>query len=113
MKKRLRRKFHRKWVDEVNHEISMSPKWRGLLFSLSIGYPLLIDKDTSKDLDYIHKDIEKYDLKYYVWTQRCNEHKLYFEFESVEFKKIHSYSINPINVHADFVNNNLSEISND
>ena len=44
MKKRFRKKYHRKWIAEISHEISVCKKWRGLLFSVSVGYPLLIDK---------------------------------------------------------------------
>lgn len=112
MKKRLRRKYHRKFIEEISYNVSVCSKWRGLLFSVSVGYPILIDKNTAKDLIYIWKDIKKYNLKFYVWTQKKNDCEFFFEFESEEFKSIHTYTTNPVNSHADFGDYGINHICN-
>lgn len=99
MNKRIRKKLYKKYLDDVRYEISVSDEWRKLLFDNDFNLKLLIDRNTTKNVVYLFKILNKYDLKYYVSKLEFNDKEVVFKFESVEFNNIYNSSYNPINTY--------------
>jgi len=108
MRKRLRKKYHKRYLGDIVYEISISSYWRKRLF-LSSEYSVSnIDKENMYDLhNYSKNKVRSIRLKYYVslvpfadtkgWGD-WDDNLIYFKFQPVEFPRIISFSGNNPNV---------------
>ncbi len=111
MKRRLRKKLHKKYLDYIIDlsyvgNASKSRHWRTRLMAADFSVPLQIDKHTlgKSEQTGLHplntKAVARYNLVYQVTKLPCCEdgweHGSYvtFRFQSVEFPEINTYSIN-------------------
>jgi hypothetical protein len=66
MKKRLRKKIHRNYLDEVV-ELSQLSFWRKLLFEAKFGEKFAIDSKTTEGIpEELQKLLRRYQLSYYI-----------------------------------------------
>ena len=66
MKKRLRKKIHRNYLDEVV-ELSQLSFWRKLLFEAEFGEKFAIDSKTMEGIpEELQKLLRRYQLSYYI-----------------------------------------------
>ena len=100
MKKRLSKKLHKKFIDDIVYEISVSHHWRKEIFSLETGQFLLINKDSVIPLPaQILPLIKRYNLQYAVCIaevclEQFDEGLVVFEFSSRVNPKLKRYSGN-------------------
>lgn len=102
MKKRLSKKLHKKFLEDVVYEISLSSLWRKRLFEGGSGNVYLISCANQDELpQYIRYSINRYKLCYIVFvTDEMLDSSIYydggvfFKFEAVRFNEITGFSFN-------------------
>lgn len=103
MKKRLRKKIHKRYLEDIVYEVSVSPFWRKKLFSNKQEL-ILIEQFSTRDLShYLKKQVITYQLRYYFsvvlhdaakgWED-WDTSQIYFKFVAVEFPDIQAFSAN-------------------
>lgn len=106
MNKRLRKKLHKKYLEDVVCEISLSSFWRKKLFEESADVKILISPKNLNELpEYIKYQIGRFKLQYFFYkTDEILDKDVYydggvfFKFEAVKFQSIWNYSFNNIGV---------------
>ncbi|WP_010243301.1 hypothetical protein [Acetivibrio cellulolyticus] len=101
MNKRLSKKLHKKYIEDVVYEISLSSLWRKRLFE-GIGREYTISVSNFSEIPkYIKYPIGRYKLSYKVFmTNEMLDDNIYydggvfFKFEAVKFKEIADFSFN-------------------
>ena len=100
MKQRLNKKLHKKYLDDILMDISISNKWRNEIFNLQKGQHLIINKESSIPLpSYIKHPIIQYNLQYIVCiVETCPEYfdegLIIFQFSPKMFPNVKRYSGN-------------------
>jgi hypothetical protein len=104
--KRLIKKVHKKYLNDICYDISLSSFWRKKLFDGKDKEKFLIDLHIINELPkYIKTPVLRYRLRYYVYkTDEILDMDFYYEggvffkFEAVGFNKISNYSFNNLGV---------------
>ena len=100
LKKRLKKKIHKRFIEDIVYEISITNQWRNAIFNLSQNQHLLINKDSVLPLPpYIEPFIRKYNLQYAVSVvEKCPENfdddLVIFKFSPKIFPDVKRYSGN-------------------
>ena len=102
-KKRLDKKFHKFWLQEVLIDVSQNPQWRETLFNSEYNASFTIDKEHLGGItDLTAKAIRRYGLRYRVakvpsevadaWLREGGQ--VVFKFWCADYPALHSYSGN-------------------
>jgi len=100
VKKRLNKKIHTKYLDDIVMDISLSNKWRNEIFNLEKGQHLNINKESKIPIPtYIERPIFQYNLQYIVCVvESCPEYfdegLIIFQFSPKNFPNVKRYSGN-------------------
>jgi hypothetical protein len=100
MKKRVRKKIHKEYLEHVTLNISVSSPWRKVLFGSAYGEYVFINKNVSIPISKSIKSLfERYNLKYvvhkvHVCPEQFDEGMVIFEFSPEEFRQVKRYSGN-------------------
>lgn len=90
MNKRIRKKIHKRYINDLCYEISNIDSWRDLLIASDYNKKFALDKNNSKSLDDESKQIlRKYDLKYSVSKIEPSEAKSFLDscnYEGIPIK---------------------------
>ena len=106
MNKRSTKKVHKRYLNDICYDISLSSFWRKRLFDSKDKEKFLIDIHNLNELPkYVKGPVARYRLRYYVYkTDEVLDKDFYYEggvffkFEAVEFNKISNYSFNNLGV---------------
>jgi len=102
MRKRLIKKMHKRYLEDIVYEVSVSPVWRKTLYSNN-QQVCVINQHIIDLPEYLKKQVITYQLKYYVSVVSHDEAKgwedwdatqIYFKFEAAEFPEIQAFSAN-------------------
>lgn len=102
--KRLKKKFHKFWLQEVLIDASQSSHWRRILFDSDYNETFTIDKDHVEGMDNrTEKAIKRYELRYLVakvppemtdtWLSE-GVFKVMFKFWAKDYPTLRAYSGN-------------------
>jgi len=103
IKKRLRKKIHRKYIEYICYKASLSPEWREKLFQAKAGEVFGFSKSDLAKLLGNEPFLRKYQLQFCVkvvpnfivpsWMLQDDTY-IAFEFFAKEFPSIHAFSAN-------------------
>lgn len=104
--KRLTKKVHKKYLNDICYDISLSSFWRKRLFNSKDKEKFLIDLRNINEIPKCVKSpVLRYKLRYFVYkTDEILDKNLYFEggvffkYEAVGLKKVCTYSFNTLGV---------------
>jgi penicillin-binding protein-related factor A (putative recombinase) len=105
MNKKTRRKIHKRVLNDVVYEISVSHLWRRILFDAQVGEKFLIDNrspTSEPGLKSLHRSLARYNLKFFVSKVSKEDEPhwegffdgIYFKFEAKEFPDVSDFSVN-------------------
>ena len=104
MNKRLNKKLHKKYLNDVVYDISVSKLWRKEIFNLASDQSLVINRNSVPPLpSYIKRYFHRFNLQYTVRIiEKCpnecldifEEGLVVFEFVAKEYPQIKDYSVN-------------------
>ncbi len=105
MNKRIRRRVHTRYLNDVIYAISIASPWRKKLFEAEYGIKFEINRNTTTKEEvheYFYRLLCRYSLKYCVSKVQLEEVSGWegydgceiFKFESVEFPEIFDFSAN-------------------
>lgn len=100
LNRRLRKKIHKKYLEDVTLEVSMSKIWRNRLFESDYEEGYLLSIENKNDIpQYLAKIFNMYNLKYIVTkVKSCPEYfdegLVVFKVNSKDFPNLVRYSGN-------------------
>lgn len=104
MNKRLKKKFHKKYLEDVALEISQSSIWRERLFENQYNKRFLITYENTNEVpDYLKLAFLNYKLRYYIskadsCSEKFDKELVIFKIEAVDFRSLIRYSGNNYDV---------------